>query len=427
MRIAWLVPGSGSAFYCENCVRDRVWLSALAARGHDITAVPLYLPVELDAGPVEAPVFFGGINVHLQQHSALFRATPPWFDRLLDHPWMLHLADRMSGMTRAEDLGQTTLSMLRGEDGRQAKELERLLAWLEADVRPQVIVLSNLLLAGLAAPLRERTGARLLALMQDEDEFIDALPEPERGKVWAELGRTAAAVDRFVGVSRYHGGVMRDRLSLPDERLSVVLPGVRDEVPRRDAPGTRAAGFLSRRCPERGYDLLAEAFVELRNALPDATLRVAGGALDADRPYIEQVHDGLRAAGALEHVHEHTRFDLDGRDDLYRRVDVLVAPDRGAPAFAGYAVEAMAAGVPVIASATGCFVELAEILGDGLVLVPPDDAGALALALTDLMRDPEAATERGLAGRARVLTHLTADASAAALEADLGQLATRTA
>jgi glycosyltransferase involved in cell wall biosynthesis len=419
MRITWLVPGSGSAFYCENCNRDRVLLSALAQRGHDVTAVPLYLPVDLDAEPHTAPVFFGGINVHLQQQSALFRNTPPWFDRLLDHPWMLHLADQLSGMTRAEDLGQTTLSMLRGEDGHQRKELARLLDWMTAEVQPDVIILSNLLLAGLAEPLGRATGARLLALMQDEDEFVDALPDPVRGEVWRELARAAADLDHLVAVSHAYGERMRERLDLEPSRVSVVRPGVHPVGAPREAPGSQTVGFLSRLCPERGFDLLTAAFVECKHTCPGARLLVAGGALDADRPYLREVDASLRAAGVHQDVASHPRFDPTGRADFHQRIDVLAAPDRGAPAYAGYAVEALAAGVPVVATAVGCFVELADRLGGGITLVRPGDVSALAAALDVLLLDPAAARRQGRAGSDAVQRRLSSSGGAAALDAVL--------
>src|SRR5215469_13429652 len=125
MRIIQLTPGTGS-FYCGTCMRDNALVVALREQGHDAMMIPLYLPPMLDeaSGGDSAPLFYGGINVYLQQKSWLFRNTPRWVDRLFDSPGMLRAATRKAGMTRASALGALTVSTLRGEDGHQAKELE---------------------------------------------------------------------------------------------------------------------------------------------------------------------------------------------------------------------------------------------------------------------------------------------------------------
>ena len=86
MRIVQITPGSGDSFYCENCLRDAALVTAMRKLGHDVLMVPLYLPLQVDKSePISnAPIFFGGVNVYLQQKSALFRKTPRWIDRLFD-------------------------------------------------------------------------------------------------------------------------------------------------------------------------------------------------------------------------------------------------------------------------------------------------------------------------------------------------------
>ncbi|MGB9597876.1 MAG: glycosyltransferase family 1 protein, partial [Candidatus Poribacteria bacterium] len=66
MKIAQLVPGSGNAFYCENCLRDASIITELQKQGHQPLVVPLYLPIVLETdNKSESPIFFGGINVYL--------------------------------------------------------------------------------------------------------------------------------------------------------------------------------------------------------------------------------------------------------------------------------------------------------------------------------------------------------------------------
>ena len=128
MRIVQIAPSAGDSFYCENCLRDATLVKAMLKLGHDVLMVPLYLPVQIEetASPHVSPIFFGGLNVYLQQKSALFRKTPRWLDSLFDSPKLLSWIGRKAGMTSARGLGEMTTSMLRGEQGQQIKELNRL-------------------------------------------------------------------------------------------------------------------------------------------------------------------------------------------------------------------------------------------------------------------------------------------------------------
>jgi hypothetical protein len=87
--------------------------------------VPLYLPLTLDEEDQSAgtPIFFIGINVYLEQKSALFRAAPDWFHDLMAARPLLKWAGSKAAKTRPESLGDLTLSMLRGEEGFQSREL----------------------------------------------------------------------------------------------------------------------------------------------------------------------------------------------------------------------------------------------------------------------------------------------------------------
>ena len=72
MKIVHITPSAGDSFYCENCLRDAALIKAIMKTGHDILSVPLYLPLspEVNESVTPAPIFFGGINVFLQQKSS---------------------------------------------------------------------------------------------------------------------------------------------------------------------------------------------------------------------------------------------------------------------------------------------------------------------------------------------------------------------
>ena len=76
MRILSFTGGAGS-MYCGSCLRDNALAAELMRRGHDVVLTPVYTPTRTDEKNVSGEhVFFGGISVFLEQHSALFRHTP---------------------------------------------------------------------------------------------------------------------------------------------------------------------------------------------------------------------------------------------------------------------------------------------------------------------------------------------------------------
>jgi glycosyltransferase involved in cell wall biosynthesis len=175
---------------------------------------------------------------------------------------------------------------------------------------------------------------------------------------------------------------------LPWERVHVLAPPVR----ALDAPPLPAAGVaselpsyaivVSRLAPEKGVDIAIDA---CRAA--GITLVVAG-----DGP--ERAALEARAAGARGVAGATVRFAGRVEDaelaELRARASIALVPSRSAETFGLAAAEAMAAGLPVVASRVGALEELL----DEDALVPPGDAVALAGAIERLAGD-SAAAERG--------------------------------
>src|SRR5205085_12333673 len=131
-----------AGMYCGSCMHDNTLVAALSAQGHDALLVPTYTPIRTDEPDVsQERVFFGGINVYLQQKLGLFRHTPWFLDRLLDAPRLLRWVSRFAVKTRAEDLGDLTVSVLQGEHGHQKKEVDKIVNWLADDIKPEIVVL----------------------------------------------------------------------------------------------------------------------------------------------------------------------------------------------------------------------------------------------------------------------------------------------
>ncbi len=405
MKIVQISPGSGDNFYCENCLRDIVLVREMRRLGHDVLMVPLYLPLHADkTEPVaNAPIFFGGVNVYLQQKFALFRKTPRWIDKLFDSRKLLEWAGRKAGMTTARDLGETTISMLEGEHGRQVKELDRFVDWLQAEEGAcEVVCLSNVLLGGLARRLKDRLDVPVVCLLQDEDGFLDGLTHPYAERAWEIVRRRAGDIDGFVAVSSYFARTMQERLDVDDGRMYVVYMGVDLTLyrPERVEPSVPTIGYLSRMCPEHGLETLVDAFILLKknDKLRSARLRVAGGRSACDEPFIRRIQEKLAAAGVLDDVDFLESFERDSRLDFLRSLSVLSVPEPQPVAYGLYVLEALAMEVPVAEPAIGCFPETIEMAGGG-VLYEPNTAERLAEVMEPLLLDKQAARKLGAEGR----------------------------
>jgi len=441
MNIIQITPGAGT-MYCGNCFRDNALVVALRKLGHEVLMVPLYLPLTLDEEDQSAgtPIFFSGINVYLEQKSALFRKAPDWFHRLLASRGLLKWAAGKTAKTRAEDLGDITLSMLRGEDGNQARELNELIAWFKSQSKPDVICLSNALLLGLAHRLKSELGAPIVCTLQGEDAFLDALPETHRARCWKTLAGRAADVDLFIAPSQYFGDLMRQRLGLPAERVRVVYNGINldgysnerrgtdnestSPVAHHPTPITHPSpgaeppapvlGYFARMCKEKGLDTLVDTYIELRrrDRVKSLKLRIGGSCGPADEPFVDALRARLNGARVLTDVQFCPNLDRPGKLEFLRSLSIFSVPALYGEAFGLYVIEALAAGVPVVQPRSGAFPELIEATGGG-VLCNPGDPQALADSIEELLLNPARARSLRDTGRGAVFERFSAAAMAA--------------
>jgi glycosyltransferase involved in cell wall biosynthesis len=414
VNIVQITPGAG-AMFCGNCFRDNALVRALRAQGHDVLMVPLYLPLTLDEEDQSrgTPIFFNGVNVYLEQKSEWFRNAPAWMHRLFASPRLLKWAAGRAAKTQAADLGDLTLSMIRGEDGNQARELAELIAFLKTQRRPDVICLSNVLLAGLARRLKSELGATIACVLQGEDAFLDGLPESHRARTLQTLSERCRDIDLFLPPSNYFGNLMRERLDLPAERVRVVYDGINlegYENANTSAPQNPTLGFFARMCREKGLDTLVEAFIILkeRHRVKNLKLKVGGSCSPADQPLVRQLCDRLKAKVFLEDVEFFPNVDRAGKLAFFQSLSVLSVPALYGEAFGLYVIEALASGVPVVQPRHAAFPEIIELSGGGVICEPGNPA-ALADALEPLLLDPERARALGEAGRKSVREKFSAE------------------
>jgi glycosyltransferase involved in cell wall biosynthesis len=421
MHIVQITPGAG-AMYCGNCFRDNALVRELRRLEHEVTMVPLYLPLTLDEVDESAhtPIFFGGINVYLEQKSLFFQRTPSWFRRLLASRKILAWAGKRAAKTRAGDVGDMMLSMLRGEEGRQARELDELIAWLKTQALPDVVCLSNALLVGLARGLKTKLKTSIICNLQGEDAFLDGLPDSHREAAWQLLRERVADVDRFIAPSRYFGEVMTRRLGLPPEKISVIynginLDGYEAEGRKPQGQNQRAPvlGYLARMCPEKGLDTLVEAFILLkkRGKVPRLKLQIGGSCGPGDEPFVKTLRKHLAAAGYIGEVAFFPNLTRPEKIDFLRGLTVFSVPALYGEAFGLYLIEALAAGVPVVQPRHAAFSELVEATGGGVLYEPPDPQ-SLADQIEKLLLNPAQAEAFGLAGREAVQARFTVAALA---------------
>ena len=182
MRLLYLTAGAAE-MYCGSCLRDNALASALLDRGHDVLLTPVYTPTTTDERNVSASkVLFGGISVYLEQHVPIFRHTPAFLDRLWDSTPALRLASKRQIKVDPTVLGEMTVSMLRGLEGFQRKEILKMLDWVANEKRFDVINIPFALLISLAKPLRDKLRAPIACTLQGEDLFLDNLARYRRGE-----------------------------------------------------------------------------------------------------------------------------------------------------------------------------------------------------------------------------------------------------
>lgn len=406
MKVFLLTPGTGS-YHCGVCMRDNALARELHRQGHDAIMLPMYLPLTLDeaAASPESPIFYGGINVYLQQKFALFRHTPRWLDGLLNRRWLLKaVAGSSASQTGGPEIGELTHSMLLGREGKQAKELRELIEWMQEHGKPDAVWLSTALLVGLAREIRSQLGVPVLASLQGEDSFLDGLAEPWRARCWDTMSERSKDISRFVAPSRYYADLMGKRLSLKPEQLHVVPNGIdpADFVPV-PAPGQPTIGYLARMVAGKGLGTVVDAFILLkkRGHFSAARLLVAGAMTSSDERYVQSLKEKLNAAGLSQDVEFHPNVSKEEKAAFLQRLNILSVPATYGEAFGMYIVEAWASGVPVVQPNCAAFTEMIESTGAG-ALFEPANTQSLVNTWEKLLGDPNQTHALGRRGRAAI-------------------------
>lgn len=422
LKIAYLTAGA-AGMICGSCLHDNTLARALLELGHDVQLVPLYTPIRTDETDVSIDrIFYGGINLYLQQKIPLFRLLPKWLDRWLDRPWLVNWASGRGVQIDPQQVADLTLSMLRGREGFQRKEVERLAEWLTGDFKPDVIVFSNILTAGCVPEIKRRMNVPVVVTLQGDDIFLRGLPEPHQAQALTEIRRLADQIDGFIANTAFYADAMAEYLGLARERIQIVPLGidVRDfggpeTGDRRQGTGIRppTVGYLARLAPEKGLHVLAEAFVLLRqmSEVADARLRIAGWLGAPNVIYADAIFRKLQKSGLSDAVEYVGEVDRRGKLEFLSSLDVLSVPTTYREPKGLFVLEALAAGVPVVQPEHGAFPEMLSELQGGL-LHRPEDPRHLAERLHLLLTDRVQWIRLASSGRQNVHTYRNAQVMA---------------
>jgi glycosyltransferase involved in cell wall biosynthesis len=420
MKILYLTTGAAN-MYCGSCLRDNALATELIAQGHDVMLLPVYTPTLTDEPNVSRSdkVLFGGISVYLQQHASVFRKTPWLLDKLWDSTAALKLAARRSIPVNPKLLGELTVSMLKGEDGRQRKEFDKMAHWLGEQETPDVVTLPNSLLLGFARPVKQTLRRPVVCTLQGEDLFLDGLEESYRRQSLELMRANVEHVDAFVAVSEFYAGFMSEHLRIPASKMRVVPLGINlEDYGEPDAAATEVAarrtgediftvGYFARVAPEKGLHVLCEAyklFRERDGAATQARLEVAGYLAPEHEPYLRDIERRMNEWGLGA---EFNYRGAPGRAEklaFLRKLHVFSMPATYDEPKGISLLEAMACGVPVVQPRRGACTEIVERTGGGL-LVAPDDAESLAAGLSEIWKSPARAAQLGRDGARGVHRH----------------------
>lgn len=171
-------------------------------------------------------------------------------------------------------------------------------------------------------------------------------------------------------------------------------------------------GCYGRIRASKGTDVFQAAMVEVIKRNPQVHALIMGRAVPKDKEFLQQIKEAVAAEGLSDNFHFLPEVPVEDMADWYRVLDLYVAPQRW-EGFGLTPIEAMACGVPVVATRVGAFEEIV-VPGTGY-LVAPDDPAALGAALLEACEPPSPIAEWETQARPHVAAHFAIEREAADL------------
>ena len=407
--------------YCGSCLQDNALAAALHSSGVDIQLVPTYTPIRTDeADQSQQEVFFGGINVYLQQKLPWWGRLPGFLSRWLDNPRLIRWVTSRGMETNAALLGDLTVSMLQGADGNQRAEVERVVRWLDRHAQPELVQFSNVLIAACAKTIKERLNVPVLVTLQGDDLFLSDLGPEHQQAALQQIRDIDRSVDAYVVHSQFYADHMASFLGIDRAKFRQVPLAISSDrfgvAPDAARTGPPTIGYLARLAPEKGLHLLVEAFEQIRAQPETAETRLLiAGWLGADQTgYAEELFQRLRDQCGEESFEYRGAVSREEKRQFLADVDVVAVPTVFQEPKGLYVLESLASGKPVVQPNHGIFPELLASTAGGR-LFEANDVTDLTRQLTELLLNEPNRRELGEAGQANVAERHSARVAAAAL------------
>ena len=292
-----------------------------------------------------------------------------------------HYDRRLVAELRQRNLQIETLSLPHCAPQPDQASLARIAAMLAALPDQSTVIIDGLAF-GVLDTIAEAESARLrlLALCHHPLALESGLDESLQAQLLASERRALACARATLVTSDHTRRILVERFALPQEKITVALPGTEsvDFAPCAGEPPLLLT--LASLTPRKAHDVLLAALAELKD-LPWRARLVGDDSLAP--AWVARLRQQMESLGLSE------RIELAGVVDdhlaEYQQADVFVLPSR----FEGYGMvfaEALAAGLPIVAARAGAVPDV--VPASAGLLVPPDDSAALALALRKLLSDP---------------------------------------
>ena len=248
----------------------------------------------------------------------------------------------------------------------------------------ETVVIDGLIASSAAAQLLPHTGRIRMTVLLHMPLATAVDTHHDAGAERSERAVLRAAAGVIV-TSEWTRGQVLTRYRIPAHRVHVARPGAdRVAAPARPVRGHLiCVGVLSR---HKGQDLLVEALADLADRDWHCVL---AGSLDREPDFVERLRTRITRLGYDQRVRLSGVLTGAALSHAYTTADLLVAPSR-AETYGMTVTEALAHGLPVIATAVGGLPEAFGSTADGTgpgQLIPPGDPAALAAALGDWLGD----------------------------------------